>query len=125
MGNDVACSDGGVTVRRFEPALDLLAAALDAAPSGIVLFDRDLRIVGANRAAERHSATRPVRVGSALADALPDVPASVTEAIERAFETGQSSGDLEIRGRSGGGAGLTIRVFPVSPSGGRVEVVGC
>jgi PAS domain S-box-containing protein len=121
----VACSDGGVTVRRFEPTLDLLAAALDAAPSGIVLFDRDLRIVRANRAAERLSAMRPVRVGSALADALPDVPASVSEAIERAFETGQSSGSLEIREHSGGGPGLSIRVFPVSPSGGRVEVVGC
>jgi PAS domain S-box-containing protein len=121
----VACSGGGVTGRRFEPPDDLLAAALDAAPSGIVLCDRDLRIVGANRAAERHSAMRPAPIGSALADALPDVPASVTEAIERAFETGQSSDDLEIREGTGGGRGLTIRVFPVSPSGGHVEVVGC
>ena len=64
-------------------------------------------------------------MGSALADALPDVPASVTEAVERAFETGQSSGDIEIRGPRGGGPGLTIRVFPVDPSGGHVEVVGC
>jgi PAS domain S-box-containing protein len=121
----VACSGDGVTGRRFGPPDDLLAAALDAAPSGIVLCDRDLRIVGVNRAAERYSAMRPARVGSALADALPDVPPSVTEAIERAFATGRTSDDLEIREGTDGRRGLTIRVFPVSPSGGHVEVVGC
>ena len=113
-----------MTERRFEPSHDLLAAALDAAPSGILLCDRDLRIVGANRAAVRHSAVRTASIGSALADALPDMPTSVTEAIARAFEIGQTSDDLEIRERTGPRR-LTLRVFPVRPSGGDVEVVGC
>ncbi len=113
-----------MTGRRFEPPDGLFAAALDAAPSGIVLCDRDLRIVGANRAAERIPTMRPARVGATLTDALPDVPRSVTEAIERAFETGETSDDLEIRKRTGG-RGLTVRVFAVGPRGGPVEVVGC
>jgi hypothetical protein len=54
---------------------------------------------------------RPARVGATLTDALPDVPRSVTEAIERAFETGETSDDLEIRERTGG-RGLTVRVLP-------------
>ena len=101
----------------------LLAAALEAAPSGIVLCDRDLRIVGVNPAAERLSGVRAGQVGSALVDALPDVTGDVVRAIEHAFEDGETSGELEIR--RDGGHRLTARVFPVRPAGERVEVVGC
>ena len=113
-----------MTEGRFEPSHDLLAAALDATPSGIVLCDRDLRIVGAKRAAELHAALRPARIGSALADALPGMPPSVTDAIELAFETGRTSDGLEIREPTGRRR-LTVRVFPVRSRGGPVEVVGC
>ena len=63
VGSGAACSGGEMTGRRFEPPDGLFAAALDATPSGIVLCDRDLRIVGANRAAERipDDAARPGR----------------------------------------------------------------
>jgi PAS domain S-box-containing protein len=122
----MARRDGGVTGRRLgpEPSDDLLAAALAAAPNGIVLCNRDLRIVGANRAVERLPALGPAPVGAALADVLPAVPSSLTKAIKRAFETGQTSDDLEIRERTGT-RGLTVRVFPVGPRGGPVEVIGC
>ncbi|HSD02039.1 MAG TPA: PAS domain-containing protein, partial [Gaiellales bacterium] len=99
---------------------DLLAAALDATPSGIVLCDRELRVIGANRAAERMAA-HPALVGAPLADALPGVPETLTHAIEHAFEGGQPSDGLEIADRPG----LTVRVFPVRSSGDAVEVIGC
>jgi PAS domain S-box-containing protein len=110
--------------RRCQPSDSLLAAALDAAPSAMLLCDRALRIVGVNRAAERIPAMRSVEVGARLADALPEVPGRVADAIEHTFATGETSGGLEVRERPGD-PGLTVRIFPVRPAGGRVEVVGC
>jgi PAS domain S-box-containing protein len=99
---------------------ELLAAALDATPSGIVLCDRELRVVGANRAAER-IVSHPLPIGAPLSDALPGVSAALTDAIEHAFVDGEESEGLEIADPPG----LTVRVFPVRSSGSDVEVIGC
>jgi PAS domain S-box-containing protein len=122
-GNGEACGDAGVTGRHDPPDV-LLAAALEAAPNGIVLCDRDLRIVGMNHAAEQLSGLQAAQIGSPLVDALPDVAGQVTDAIERAFGTGETSQELEIRS-DGDRPGLTVRVFPVRPAGEGIEVVGC
>jgi len=105
-----------------EPPDDLLAAALEAAPAGIVLCDRDLRIVGVNRAAAHIPELRPAPIGSPLAEALPDRRGVLTSAIEQAF-AGETSHPVEIDGHAGGRR-LTVRVFPV-PAAGRIQVVGC
>ena len=105
-----------------EPPDDLLAAALEAAPAGIVLCDRDLRIVGVNRAAAHIPELRPAPIGSPLAEALPDRRGALATAVEQAF-AGETSHRVEIDGHTGGRR-LTIRVFPV-PAAGRIEVVGC
>ena len=105
-----------------EPPDDLLAAALEAAPAGIVLCDRDLRIVGVNRAAAHIPELRPAPIGSPLAEALPDRRGVLTSAIEQAF-AGETSHPVEIDGHAGGRR-LTVRVFPV-PGAGRIQVVGC
>ena len=107
-----------------DPPEVLLAAALQAAPSGLLLCDRNLRIVGANPAAEQLSGVGPAQIGSALADALPDTTGGVADAIDQAFSAGETSGELDVRG-AGGHPGLTVRVFPVRTAGERVEVVGC
>jgi PAS domain S-box-containing protein len=122
QGYGAACREARMIERR-DPAV-LLAAALEAAPSGIVLCDRDLRIVGVNQAAERLSGVRAAQIGSALAQALPDVAGGVAQAIEIAFRDGETSGELEIGG-GGGRPRLTARVFPIRPTGERVEIVGC
>jgi PAS domain S-box-containing protein len=110
--------------RGVEPPDDLLAAALDAAPSGIVLWDPELRIVAVNRAAERISRIRRAHLGVRLADAFPEASPEVVEAFERAFKTGDGSHDLEVPdGESG--RRFTIDVFPVRARGGSVELVGC
>jgi PAS domain S-box-containing protein len=123
LGMAQRARDAGIT-RPGAPADVLLAAALEAAPSAIVLCDRDLRIVGVNKAAERLLGTHTGQVGSTLADALPDVASGVANAIEHAFQDGETSGELEI-GHGNGRPRLTVRVFPVRPSGERVEIVGC
>ena len=53
LGVGRAYPDGALIGTGLEAPDDLLAAALDAAPTGIVLWDRDLRIVAVNRAQER------------------------------------------------------------------------
>jgi len=105
-----------------EPPHDLLAAALEATPAGIVLCDRDLRIVGVNRAAAHIPELRPAPIGSPLAEALPDRRGALATAVEQAF-AGETSRRVEIDGHTGGRR-LTVRVFPV-PAAGRVQVVGC
>ena len=105
-----------------EPPEDLLAAALEAAPAGIVLCDRDQRIVGVNRAAAHIPELRPAPIGSPLAEALPDRRGALATAVEQAF-AGETSHRLEIDGHAGGRR-LTVRVFPV-PAAGRIQVVGC
>jgi len=104
------------------PPDDLLAAALEAAPAGIVLCDRDLRIVGVNRAAAHIPELRPAPIGSPLAEALPDRRGALATAVEQAF-AGETSHRVEIDGHTGGRR-LTVRVFPV-PAAGRIELVGC
>jgi len=104
------------------PPDDLLAAALEAAPAGIVLCDRDLRIVGVNRAAAHIPELRPAPIGSPLAEALPDRRGALATAVEQAF-AGETSHRVEIDGHTGGRR-LTVRVFPV-PAAGRIQVVGC
>ena len=99
---------------------ELLAAALDATPSGIVLCDRELRVVGANRAAER-IVSHSLPIGAPLSDALPGVSEVLTNAIEHVFVHGEDSEDLQIADRPG----LTVRIFPVRSSGADVEVIGC
>jgi PAS domain S-box-containing protein len=105
-----------------EPPDDLLAAALEAAPAGIVLCDRDLRIVGVNRAAAHIPELRPAPIGSPLAEALPDRRGALATAVERAF-AGETSHSVEID-RHAGARRLTVRVFPVRAAG-RIQVVGC
>jgi PAS domain S-box-containing protein len=99
---------------------ELLAAALHATPTAIVLCDRDLRVVGANRAAERIVA-RPVQIGAALSDALPGAREALSDAIEDAFARGESSDGVELAGRPG----LTVRVFPVPSTESGITVIGC
>jgi PAS domain S-box-containing protein len=123
LGVGRAYPEGALIGTGSEAPDDLLAAALDAAPTGIVLWDRDLRIVAVNRAAERTSRLRREHVGLRLADAFPDASSEVVTAIERAFETGEAAQALELPDQSG--RRFAIDVYPVRPTGGSVDLVGC
>ena len=70
---------------------DVLGAVLDASPLGMVLYDRDLRIVRLNRAVERLGAIGARHVGMRLHEAVPDVSERVVEAIRGVFATGEPS----------------------------------
>jgi PAS domain S-box-containing protein len=78
----------------------LLGAMLDEAPVGVIVYDRELRIVCANRALERMEGIRSTRV----------------DAIEQVFSTGDTV--LNIKG------GYLLDLFPIRDPAGEIVLVG-
>ena len=101
----------------------LLGAILDATPLGVVLYDRDLRIVRVNRAVERLGRIRPEQIGMRLEDAAPDADPRVPATIRDIFATGRSVVAMELPGRDG--EVYLVSMFPVRDQAGRVDKVGC
>ncbi|HEY3766134.1 MAG TPA: PAS domain-containing protein [Gaiellales bacterium] len=101
---------------------DVLGAVLDAAPLGMVVYDRNLRIVRLNRAVENIGALGARDVGKRLQDVVPDVAGATVEAIERVFQTGEPVVGMETVGLDGGAYLLTI--FPIMGATDEVERVG-
>jgi signal transduction histidine kinase len=104
------------------PDAGLLGAVLDAAPLGMVLYDRDLRIVRINREVEALGVIAPRHVGLRLQDAIPDVPDLVAETLRRVLATGDPVVGMETKGFNGRSYLLTI--FPVRGPTDAVEFVG-
>jgi signal transduction histidine kinase len=102
-------------------APDLLTALLDAAPQGLVIYDRDLRIVRLNRASERIGTVGAKDVGRLLRDAVPDAPAANVAAIESVFATGEPVVGMPTTGVDGRSYLLTV--FPIMGATDRVEQV--
>jgi PAS domain S-box-containing protein len=101
----------------------LLGAILDATPLGVVLYDRDLRIVRVNRAVERLGHIRPEQIGMRLEDAAPDADPRVSKTIRDVFATGRSVVAMELPGRDG--EVYLVSIFPVRDRAGVVDKVGC
>jgi signal transduction histidine kinase len=104
-------------------AAGLLGAVLDAAPLGVVLYDRELRIVRVNRAVERLGTILPRHIGRRLTEAIPDVDPEVVAAIERVFETGDPVVGMPATGIDGGS--YLVTMFPIMDPADEVEAVGC
>ena len=102
---------------------DVLGAILDATPLGVVLYDRDLRIVRVNRAVERLGRIRPEHIGMRLDEAVPDADTQVTNAIREVFATGRSIVAMEAAGRNGDT--YLMSMFPVRDDADEVDRVGC
>ena len=105
-----------------DPDTGVLGAVLDASPLGMVLYDRDLRIVRLNRAVERLGALGARHVGMRLHEAIPDVSERVVAAIRAVFATGEPLLGMETTGIDGGSYLLTM--FPVRGPTDEVEQVG-
>jgi signal transduction histidine kinase len=103
--------------------VEVLAAVLDAAPLGMVLFGPDLRIARVNRAVERIGTIRPEHLGMRLLDAFPMVSADIVAAVEHVFAGGEPVVGLESSGVDGRAYLLTM--FPVRNALHEVEQVGC
>ena len=103
--------------------VEVLAAVLEAAPLGMVLFGPDLRIARVNRAVERIGTITPEHVGMRLLDAFPTVSADIVAAVEQVFADGEPVVGLESTGVDGRSYLLTM--FPVRNAVDEVEQVGC
>ena len=101
----------------------VLAAVLDAAPLGMVLYDRELRIVRVNRAVERIGTIRSEHVGMRLLDAIPGVSPAIVAAVEQVLAGGEPVVGMESNGVDGRTYLLTM--FPVRNAVDEVEQVGC
>ena len=105
------------------PHETVLGAILEATPLGVVLYDRDIRIVRVNRAVERIGRVRPEHIGMRLVDAVPDADPDVLAAIAGVFETGEPVVAMEVAGRDDDSYLMTM--FPVTRGSADVEMVGC
>ena len=107
------------------PARDagVLGALLDDTPLGVVLYDRELRIVRVNRTVERMGRVRPEHIGMRIDEALPDADPDVLAALREVFATGRSVIAMEVPGRSSDT--YLMSMFPVRDDAGRVDKVGC
>ena len=103
--------------------VEVLAAVLEAAPLGMVLFGPDLRIVRVNRAVERIGTIRPEHLGVPLLDAFPQVSPEIVAAVEGVFAVGEPVVGMESTGVDGRTYLLTM--FPVRNAVDEVEQVGC
>jgi PAS domain S-box-containing protein len=104
------------------PDVGVLGAVLDAAPLGMVLYDRDLRIVRINREVEALGVIAPRHVGMRLPEAFPDVAEHVVAELRSVFATGEPIVGMETKGFNGRSYLLTI--FPVRGVTDAVELVG-
>ena len=105
------------------PHETVLGAILEATPLGVVLYDRHMRIVRVNRAAERVGRIRPEHIGMLLVDAVPDADPDVLAAIAGVFQTGEPVVAMEVAGRDDDSYLMTM--FPVTRGSVDVEMVGC
>jgi len=105
------------------PHETVLGAILEATPLGVVLYDRDIRIVRVNRAVERIGRVRPEHIGMRLVDAVPDADPDVLAAIAGVFQTGEPVVAMEVAGRDDDSYLMTM--FPVTRGSADVEMVGC
>ncbi len=115
------------TLRDLEPAvasdIDVLGAVVDAAPLGMVVYDRGLRIVRVNREVEQAGRIGPMHIGMRLTDVVPDAPADVVHGIEQVFRAGESVVNRQVDAVSG--QSFLITLFPIRDDAGEVVLAGC
>jgi PAS domain-containing protein len=102
----------------------VLEMVLDRAPVGVVVYDRDLRIVRVTRRVEEMGRIMPQHIGMRLEDAIPDANQLVIAAIRQVFQSGEVVINLESSGADGEACFL-VNLFPIGQLPGEPEWVGC
>jgi PAS domain S-box-containing protein len=118
-----------VTVTELDEATEsaeregVLGSIIDAVPLGVVVYDRERRIVRVNRIVEELGRVRPEHLGQRIMDAFPDVDPAVVASIDRVLDTGEEI--LNQPATRPDGHHLLLNFFPIRSDGGAVEQVGC
>ncbi len=102
---------------------DILGAVVDAAPVGVAIFDRDLRILRVNTAAGRVGRLQREQIGTLLRDAVHSLDPVVVDSLQAVLDTGRPILNLETRG--GDGRTLLVNMFAIFGPLGVVDAVGC
>ncbi|HYX86718.1 MAG TPA: PAS domain S-box protein [Gaiellales bacterium] len=105
--------------------VDMLGAVIDSAPIGVVVYDRDLRILLVNRAVERLGRISAKHVGMRLTDVAPDADPEVVPAIARVAETGEPRLNMPVAGAEDPAHSYLVNLFPIRGMGEDIELVGC
>jgi PAS domain S-box-containing protein len=101
----------------------VMGVVIDQAPVGIVVYDRDLRILHVNGAAERTGRVTPKHLGLRLMDAFPEVSPTLPAAIRNVFETGEAVVNVEAGGVDERSS--LLNTFPIRDPANNVALVGC
>jgi signal transduction histidine kinase len=103
----------------------VLGMVLDRAPGiGVVIYDRDLRIVRVNAHIEQTGRITQAHVGMLLTEAVPDANPILMGAIRQVLASGESFVNLEVSGGGREERSYLITLFPIGPREGEVEWVG-
>jgi PAS domain S-box-containing protein len=101
----------------------VMGVVIDQAPVGIVVYDRELRILRVNGAAERMGQITPRHLGLRLVDAFPDASPTLPAAIRNVFETGEAVVNMEAAGVQE--RDYLLNLFPIRDPANDVALVGC
>src|SRR5437764_739085 len=95
---DISC---GLAIAAGSALATLLDALFANAPVGLGLWDRELRYQRLNAAlAEMNGLPIEAHLGRTVAEALPELDASVGATARRVLETGVPSIDVEVHGQT-------------------------
>jgi rsbT co-antagonist protein RsbR len=95
---------------------------MEAVPVGIVVYDREERIVRVNRAVEDVGRFRPEHLGLRVTEAFPDVDPAILASIASVFRTGRQIANQRVErdGRT-----FLVNFFPIRDAADRIVEVGC
>jgi signal transduction histidine kinase len=94
----------------------VLGRVLDGAPVGLIVYDRELRIIRVNQRVEQMGRITAKHIGMRLEDVAPDANPIIVGAIRQVFATGEEMINIEASATNGESSYL-VSLFPVGLAG--------
>jgi PAS domain S-box-containing protein len=102
---------------------DILGAMMDGAPVGVVVYDRDLRIMRVNRAVEEMGRIGPQHIGMRVTDVFEAVDPRLIAGIGEVVDLRRPVVNLYLS--SSDERSYLVNLFPIRRPDGEVVQVGC
>ncbi|HEY3765396.1 MAG TPA: ATP-binding protein [Gaiellales bacterium] len=90
----------------------VLGLVLDGAPVGLIVYDRDLRIIRVNQRVEQMGRVKSKHIGQRLEEVVPNANPIVVGAIRQVFATREEMTNIEVSTPDGVSSYL-VSVFPI------------